>query len=68
MSKSTTDTKKKLEHWELVTLLLMVYDFIAIWYLTLPHCGSALTADSTASRKSTCRPISAQYGSMQYSA
>lgn len=30
MSKSTTDTKKKLEHWELVTLLLMVYDFIAI--------------------------------------
>ena len=28
MSKSTTDTKKKLEHWELVTLLLMVYSML----------------------------------------
>lgn len=30
MSNSMTKMKKKLEHWEIVSLLLMVYDFTAI--------------------------------------
>ena len=30
MSKNVTNNRKKLEHWELITLLLMVYDFTAI--------------------------------------
>lgn len=30
MSNKNIGQKRKLEHWELVTLLLMVYDFLAI--------------------------------------
>ena len=30
MSESNKKSKRKIEHWELVSLLLMVYDFIAI--------------------------------------
>ena len=30
MSNGMTKMKKKLEHWEIVSLLLMVYDFTAI--------------------------------------
>lgn len=30
MSESSKKTKKRLEHWEVVTLLLMVYDFFAV--------------------------------------
>lgn len=67
MSESNKKSKRKIEHWELVSLLLMVYDFIAFWYLTLPHCGSGLTVDLIASRKITYRPISALHGFMRRS-
>ena len=30
MSEGNKKNKRKIEHWELVSLLLMVYDFIAI--------------------------------------
>ena len=30
MSKSTTNSKKRLEHWEVISLILMIYDFAAI--------------------------------------
>lgn len=32
MSKSTTNGKKRLEHWEVISLILMVYDFAAILF------------------------------------
>lgn len=30
MSKNTTRKKKKMEHWEFITLILMAYDFLAV--------------------------------------
>ena len=47
MSEGNKKNKRKIEHWELVSLLLMVYDFIAILvsYPTLLHCGVGLTVD-----------------------
>lgn len=68
MSNSMTKMKKKLEHWEIVSLLLMVYDFTAILVSYLQHCGFGLTVNLAESRKTICRHIFTQHGFMQYSA
>lgn len=45
MGENSIKRKKKLEHWEVVTLLLVVYDFFRYLYPISLHYGYDLTAD-----------------------
>lgn len=47
MSEGNKKNKRKIEHWELVSLLLMVYDFIAILVSYLERFAKATGTDQS---------------------
>ena len=57
MSKNTTRKKKKMEHWEFITLILMAYDFLAVVLSYFAALWIRFDVNTTVFRKSICKRI-----------
>lgn len=53
----TERKKRKLEHWQVIALYLMIYDVIAVNAAYFLDCGSALIVHTPQYPENICLPI-----------